>query len=38
MRNLPKFSFGKTESADNHLNAVDDYLEIQQINVADANV
>ena len=38
MRNLPKFSSEKTESADNHLNAFGDYLEIQQINVADANV
>ena len=28
----------KTESADNHLDAFDDYLEIQQINVADGNV
>ena len=38
MRNLPKFSGEKTESADNHLYAFDDYLQIQQINVADANV
>ena len=38
MRNSPKFSGEKTESADNHLDAFDDYLEIQQINVADANV
>ena len=38
MRNLPKFSGEKTESADNHLDAFDDYLEIQQINVADVNV
>ena len=38
MRNLPKFSGEKTESADNHLDAFDDYLEIQHINVADANV
>ena len=38
MRNLPKFSGEKTESADNHLDAFDDYLEIQQINAADANV
>ena len=38
MRNLPKFSGEKTKSADNHLDAFDDYLEIQQINVADANV
>ena len=38
MRNLSKFSSEKTESADNHLDAYDDYLEIQQINVADANV
>ena len=37
MRNLPKFSGEKTESADNHLDAFDDYLEIQQIIVADAN-
>ena len=28
----------KTESVDNHLDAFDDYLERQQINVADANV
>ena len=38
MKNLPKFSGEKTESADNHLDAFDDYLEIQQIDVADANV
>ena len=38
MRNLAKFSSKKTESADNHLDAFDDYLEIQQINVAYANV
>ena len=38
MRNLPMFSGEKTESADNHLDVFDDYLEIQQINVADANV
>ena len=38
MKNLPKFSGEKTESADNHLVAFDDYLEIQQINVADANM
>ena len=38
MRNLPKFSGEKTESADDHVDAFDDYLEIQQINVADANV
>ena len=38
MRNLPKFSGEKTESADNHLDAFDDYLEILQINVADANM
>ena len=38
MRNLPKFSGEKTELADDHLDAFDDYLEIQQINVADANV
>ena len=38
MRNLPKFSCEKTESADNHLDMFDDYLEIQQINVVDANV
>ena len=37
-RNLPNFSVEKTESADNHLDAFDDYLEIQQINVVDANV
>ena len=35
MRNLPKISGKKTESADNHLDAFDDYLEIQQINVAE---
>ena len=28
MRNLPKFSHEKTESADNHLDVFDDYLEI----------
>ena len=38
MRNLAKFSGEKTESTDNHLDAFGDYLEIQQINVADANV
>ena len=38
MKNLPKFSGEKTESADNHLDAFDDYLEIQQINVGDADV
>ena len=38
MKNLPKFSGEKTESADNHLDAFDDYLEIQQINVVDTNV
>ena len=38
MRNVPKFSGEKAESKDNHLDAFDDYLEIQQINVADANV
>ena len=38
MKNLPKFSGEKTESADNHLDAFDYYLEIQQIDVADANV
>ena len=38
MRNLPKFSGEKTESADNHVDAFDDYLKIQQINAADANV
>ena len=38
MKNLTKFSAEKTESADNHLDAFNDYLEIQQINVVDANV
>ena len=38
MRNLPNFSDEKTESADNYLDAFDDYLEIQQINVADTNM
>ena len=38
MKNLPRFSGEKTESADNHLDAFDDYLDIQKINVADANV
>ena len=38
MKNLPKFSGEKTESADTHLDAFDDYLEIQQIDVAVANV
>ena len=28
MRNIPKFSGEKTESADNHLDAFDDYLKI----------
>ena len=30
MRNLPAFSGEKTESAENHLDAFDDYLEIQK--------
>ena len=38
MRNVPTCSGEKTESIDNHLDAFDDYLEIQQIDVADANV
>ena len=38
MQNLPKCPGEKTESADNHLDAFDEYLEIQQINVVDANV
>ena len=38
MRNLPKFTGEKTESTDNNLDAFDDYLEIPQINVTDANV
>ena len=38
IRNLPKFSGKKTESADNHLDTFDDNLEIQQINVVYANV
>ena len=38
MRNLPNFLVKKTESADNHLDAFNDYLKIQQINVVDANV
>ena len=38
MRNLPKFSGEKMESADNTFDAFDDYVEIQQINVADANM
>ena len=38
MRNLPKFSGEKTESADNHLDTFDDYLEIQHIKVDGANV
>ena len=29
MRNVPKFSGEKTESVENHLDAFDDYLEIQ---------
>ena len=37
MRNLPKSSGEKTESADNHLDAFDDYLEIQKINVGNTN-
>ena len=37
-RNLPEFSGEKTESTDNHLDAYDDYLEIQQINFVHANV
>ena len=38
MRNLPKFSGEKTKSTDSHLDAFDDYLEIQQTKVVDANV
>ena len=38
MRNLPNIYGEKTESADNHLDAFDDNLKIQQINVADANL
>ena len=38
MRNLTKYSGEKTGSADNHLDAFDNYLEIQQINVVGANV
>ena len=38
MRNVPTFSGEKNESAENHLDAFDDYPEIQQINVANANV
>ena len=38
LQNLPKLSGEKTESADNHLDAFDDYLEIQQSNVADAKM
>ena len=38
MRHFPKFLGEKTESADNHYAAFDDYLEIQHINVVDANV
>ena len=38
IRNLSKFSGEKAESADNHLDAFDGYLEIQQIDVADVNV
>ena len=38
MRNLSKFFGEKIESADNHLDAFDDYLKIQHINVAEANV
>ena len=37
IRNLPKFSGEKTEQAHNHLDAFDDYLEIQQISVVDVN-
>ena len=38
MRNLPKFSGEKSASADNHLDAFDDHHNMQQINIADANV
>ena len=38
MKNLSKFSYEKTELANNYLDAFDDYLEIQQIKVVDANV
>ena len=35
--NIPNFSGEETESADNHFDVFNDYLEIEQINV-DANV
>ena len=38
MRNLPKFSGEKIESAEKHPDAFDDYLEIQQMKVVDANL
>ena len=38
MTNLPTYSCEKTESEDNHLDAFDDYVEIQQIYVVEANV
>ena len=38
MKNLPKVSGEKCESADNHLDAFDDCLVIQPIDVAEANV
>ena len=38
MRNLPKFSGEKPVSVDNHLDALNSYLEIQQINDLDANL
>ena len=38
MKNLSEFSGKKTESGDHHLNAFDDHLKIQQINVVVANI
>ena len=38
IRNLPIFSGEKTESANRQFDAFDDYLEIQQIDIDDANV
>ena len=38
MRNVPNLSGEKTKSADDHLDAFDNYEEMQTINVVDANV
>ena len=38
VRHLHTFPDEKTESADNHLDVFDVFMQIQQINIIDANV